>query len=205
MPRAARSSRSSRGDRLARRLRASVGVVQRRRRTGTPSRRPGCARSASSRRIALRRAHGEERPVESRRRSGADRSISRMRPRWISATRSQRDASSMYGVETTIVSPPSRSCRAGPRTRAARRRPRRSSARRATGAPAVHQRAAERELLLHPARQRAGAAVLERLELLVDRRDQRRALLHRGAEHRREERRFSSTLRSAYRENRPGM
>ena len=36
---------------------------------------------------------------------------------------------------------------------------------------AMHERAAERELLLHAARERAGAAILERLELHVDRFD----------------------------------
>src|SRR3954464_3032596 len=49
------------------------------------------------------------------------------------------------------------------------------------------QRAAERELLLQAARERGGAAIRERLELAVDRRDVRPLAFDRRAEHRREE------------------
>ena len=52
----------------------------------------------------------------------------------------------------------------------------------------VHQRAAERELLLHAAGERAGAAVGELLELDPDRRDGLPRLRHRGVEERGEER-----------------
>ena len=61
----------------------------------------------------------------------------------------------------------------------------------------MHERAAERELLLHAARQRAGAAILERLELAVDRRDLRsysRSTVVPNTDAKK--RRFSSTLRS---------
>ena len=51
----------------------------------------------------------------------------------------------------------------------------------------MDERAAERELLFHAARQRRGAAILERLELRVDRRDAIAFPLDGRAEHRREE------------------
>ena len=51
----------------------------------------------------------------------------------------------------------------------------------------MHQRAAQRELLLHPAGQRGGASVLERFELAVDWRDVRALALDGGTEYRREE------------------
>ena len=67
----------------------------------------------------------------------------------------------MYGVETTIVSPPSRS-RAEQVPELAPRHGvdagRRLVEEQDLGP--VHERAAERELLLHAARQRAGAAAL---------------------------------------------
>src|SRR5438874_296668 len=47
---------------------------------------------------------------------------------------------------------------------------------------AVHERAAKRELLLHPAGERASPAVLERSELLINRRDEIVMLLDGRAE-----------------------
>src|SRR5690606_14620995 len=47
---------------------------------------------------------------------------------------------------------------------------------------AMHQRAAQRELLLHPAGERAGAPVAERLDLAVDRRDRLVSVLEARAE-----------------------
>mgnify|MGYP001348806491 CR=1 FL=1 len=46
----------------------------------------------------------------------------------------------------------------------------------------MHQRAAQRELLLHPAGERAGAPVAERLDLAVDRRDRLVSVLEARAE-----------------------
>ena len=61
---------------------------------------------------------------------------------------------------------------------------------------AVHERAAERQLLLHAARERAGASTLERLELRVDGRDLfvLRAIVVPNTDAKK--RRFSSTLKS---------
>jgi hypothetical protein len=109
-----------------------------------------------------------------------------MRPRWISATRSQRDASSMYGVEATIVSRRRAALQQVPELAprhgvdARRRLVEQQELGRCTSA----QQSASFCFIPPRARPRAGR---ERRDLLVDRRDELAALLQRGAEHRREE------------------
>ena len=106
-----REARATRGTRAARRrsdrrgvARPRVGVVQAlaERIDGVRVARSRAARAARGYRSAARTA-SSGRSNDCAIASGVSTASSR--PRWISATRSQRSASSMYGVETTIVRP----------------------------------------------------------------------------------------------------
>ena len=190
--------------RLARALRAEVSL-QLPQQSARPARPSGHRCSAATRRTATPRPHEESaggrrgdpaRPDPGRRRAAADsgarsppadRSTSR-RPACIRLTRSQRTASSMYGVETTI----GQALRAEPGQEV----PELLAAHRVhpggrlveeQDLGTMHQGAAQRELLLHAAGERAGPPPGELLELDPDRRDRVTRLGDGGVEERGEE------------------
>ena len=176
-------------DRRRRSPLARVGVVQHVAERIDRCARAAYSRSASSAGYRSRRGHGEQRPIE-RRAIAAGVSTASRRPLCI-----ERDAIAAVGLvhvrrrDDDRQARRLRAARADPRTPGATPRRRRSSARRAdriSGRCTSAQQSAS--FCFMPPESAAARRSLERLELVVDRRDLRSySRVDRRAEHRREE------------------